>query len=221
MENIGIDLKGLKVYDFDQIKERLFLKLLNEEVHREIVEKGPSVRIVDLVAVYGLLLNSDEEGCMTMHVNHQMLERWGIEEAKLFEWALENTRKLFGVKMVPLSKVIKGYLNADDVKGIQSEGLNDEMYVITNKDGSYGASMILMPNVLNALAEKIGKDLILIPSSVHEMMAFGADDKYSVKLLNELIREVNKTLNPLEVLAEHAYFYSRKADKLSIAKEIF
>lgn len=218
MENIGIDLKELKIYEFEEIKERLFFKLLNQEACSEIIEKGPIVRILDLVGVYGLLLNTDDEGSMTMQVNHKMFERWGVGEEELFRCALENTKNIFGIKVVELSKIFEEYVHSLNIEGLDKDSLSEEMYVLTNDNSTYGATTVLVPEVLKKLSTKLGRDLILIPSSVHEMMAFGYDDKYSIHELNNLIKEVNSTMNIAETLSDHAYLYHRADDKLSIPK---
>lgn len=43
-----------------------------------------------------------------------------------------------------------------------------EMYVLSNKDKQYGAVYMFDTKVMSKIAEEIGGDLVVIPSSIHE-----------------------------------------------------
>lgn len=49
------------------------------------------------------------------------------------------------------------------------------MYVITNESKLFGATSMLYEETLYELAEKIGSDLYILPSSIHEVIAVSAD----------------------------------------------
>ena len=44
------------------------------------------------------------------------------------------------------------------------------MYILTNSRQTNGASAILYPGVLSSLAKKLGGNMLLIPSSIHEFL---------------------------------------------------
>ena len=48
--------------------------------------------------------------------------------------------------------------------------MNLKMYVLTNRRGIYGASFIADKQVLGSIAEKLGGDFAILPSSVHELI---------------------------------------------------
>lgn len=52
---------------------------------------------------------------------------------------------------------------------------DQQMYVISNDKGINGAVSMLYEDGLHDLAEKLGSDLFILPSSVHEVIAISAN----------------------------------------------
>ena len=76
---------------------------------------------------------------------------------------------------------------------------------------------MLRKDVIKAFTERIGRDVYIIPSSVHELLLYPANENAIVPEINSMINEVNRNvLNPIDVLSDHAYFYSRELDDISI-----
>ena len=50
------------------------------------------------------------------------------------------------------------------------------MHIMTNKYQINGASVLLYHGLLDGLAEKLGTDLYVIPSSIHELIIMPAED---------------------------------------------
>jgi len=87
------------------------------------------------------------------------------------------------------------------------------MYILTNSRQTNGASAILYPGVLSSLAKKLGGNMLLIPSSIHEFLVMPLDSDIAVCNLSEFICEVNSTeVRDEEVLGERYYIYDSKTD---------
>ena len=48
--------------------------------------------------------------------------------------------------------------------------LSSPFYVLTNIQGINGAVCLLYPQVLKNFAEEAGRDIIILPSSIHEVL---------------------------------------------------
>lgn len=111
----------------------------------------------------------------------------GITEEELWECATENTRKETHAEMTPFGMVI-----------------------ITSKNINYGASGVLFKENIESAARMIGKDiteLILIPSSIHEVIVF-SDENITMDEVNEFIKQANSDtsiISPEEVLCDKAF----------------
>ena len=86
-----------------------------------------------------------------------------------------------------------------------------EMYVLTNVAGINGASAILYNGILERFANRLNKDLYVIPSSIHETIIIPKEPDISVESLRELVCDVNNSeVQEDEVLADCVYEYSRQ-----------
>ncbi len=84
------------------------------------------------------------------------------------------------------------------------------------------AFRILIPEVLEAVAEKAGGDYYIMPSSIHEVMITKGQDVDAGMLgsMQETLREGNRSLLALgaeEVLTDNIYRYSHRDRTLTIA----
>lgn len=101
----------------------------------------------------------------------------------------------------------------------EEEFRNTNMIVMTNSIGIYGASAILYPGLLEALAQELERDIYVIPSSVHEMILIPAENKCVYEDLSLMIHEINQRfVPPDEVLSDQVYVYIREENKF-ITKE--
>ena len=87
------------------------------------------------------------------------------------------------------------------------------MYILSNQTHLNGAASILYQNVLKDFAEKQGKDLFILPSSVNELIILNDQGQDPGQLL-EIVKEVNRTQVPQsEFLSDSVYHYSAGEDQ--------
>ena len=95
--------------------------------------------------------------------------------------------------------------------------MDTALRVITTEDGMYGASAVMYPGVLETAAQ--GRNLFLIPSSIHEFLCLEDDGNQLPIWIEEIIRCVNsEEVAPEEVLSDHLYYYNAKEKKTSIIR---
>ncbi len=100
--------------------------------------------------------------------------------------------------------------------GIPEEELPDNnMYVLTNDEGFEGASALLHPELFEEAAEEVEDNVIIIPSSIHELLCVPMS-VISVKDAAEMIVEVNESqVAPEDVLSTHPYIYWRETKNIT------
>ena len=85
------------------------------------------------------------------------------------------------------------------------------MTVITNVQGINGAAAIFYPDQMDKIAEGLGGDYFILPSSVHETLVVPDDGKMSFLELRSMVTEINATMvNPSERLTDEVYHYDSK-----------
>lgn len=168
-------------------------------------------KFLDLYICYSLrlALQEDKEPAL-LFVNNKMLGIWGTSRDEMAGQAMENMKN-DGYKITSIHEILKGMGN-----GVQP-GPPFPLYVLTNQAMAYGAAGILDHGMVSGLARKLGADLFLIPSSVHEILLLPDDGQTRVEELNRMVMEVNDSqVAPRERLSDRVYRYNRELDKIEI-----
>lgn len=200
--------------DFTQVKERLYHKLVHYEKNKKMLEDVPHIRWNDLAVVFYYAMEQDVVGRATITIRKEHLAIWKQEEGMLFAIAQENMRRDMPELLVPMKELL------EEMTGVELEKQYDvPMYVLTNKEKIFGASVLLYSEKLQKLAEKTGKNLLILPSSVHEVLLMPDEEDREYGFYRQMVEEVNTTqVDPEEVLSYSLYCYDRQKKEI---KEIF
>lgn len=218
------------------VKERIVYRLVSLEKNREYLTCMPH-RIVgeDLAVVFALLWEKDSFGMMTIKVKDEYMHFWGISEEELWNLATINTPKLFPVIMERIEDVLIRILKKQlEAEGIvfdedawnrqlevharqikEKKNMKCQVYVLSNACKTWGASAILYPEVLKELSKKLGGDLLILPSSVHEVIITRWDNGADYDKMAEMVKEINQIeVLPEEILSDSVYLYRSEDDSL-------
>ncbi len=200
--------------DFTQVKERLYHKLVHYEKNKKMLEDVPHIRWNDLAVVFYYAMEQDVVGRATITIRKEHLAIWKQEEGMLFAIAQENMRRDMPELLVPMKELL------EEMTGVELEKQYDvPMYVLTNKEKIFGASVLLYSEKIQELAEKTGKNLLILPSSVHEVLLMPDEEDREYGFYRQMVEEVNTTqVDPEEVLSYSLYCYDRQKKEI---KEIF
>lgn len=199
----------------DGDKNRFFLKVVGYEKNREQLQGYAYEQYLDMAVTLRYMVGDDENGIASAPVSIDMLQRMGIARSEAMEAAKENTRKMFPEKISDMKEIIAELTGEED---IYDEEIPDNlMLVISNDRGINGATNIIYPDVLEKAAEKLGGELYVFPSSIHELIAIPAvtgepeEFQYMVSMINR-----NEVM-PQEILTDSVYRYDAVEKKLTIA----
>lgn len=200
--------------EFAQVKERLYHKLVHYEKNKKMLEDVPHIKWNDLAVVFYYAMEQDVIGRATITIRKEHLAIWKQEEGMLFAIAQENMRRDMPELLVPMKELL------EEMTGMELEKQYDvPMYVLTNKEKIFGASVLLYSEKLQELAEKTGKNLLILPSSVHEVLLMPDEEDREYDFYRQMVAEVNTTqVDPEEVLSSSLYCYDRQKKEI---KEIF
>lgn len=134
--------------------------------------------------------------------NKAILERANITEDTLWRCAMNNT-----VREAELVSMMKVICELQDIPYYEELDEESPMYVLTNKDKFRGASAILNKQLLVEFAEKYhASKLVVIPSSIHEMIIMPYTNELSIDDLKSFVANVNLTaVDPTEQLTDRVY----------------
>lgn len=209
----GFDYDEITSLDhWEAVKDKIFPILLSTSMNEELLKKLVSRKFLDLSIVYVIRLTSNNSDTGSVKITHELLKGYGVSEHALYAQAMTNM-DLEGYAIQDIVSVLKSMgLNSENLD-MDRDTMDPQMFVLSNRNKLYGAAGMLN----NRLLQSIGRDLYILPSSVHETILIPADPGTSVEQLNQMISEVNYTqLDPEERLSDHAYFYDFKTNKVSI-----
>ena len=94
---------------------------------------------------------------------------------------------------------------------------DEQMFVISNTSKVNGAASMFYEDVLSDLAEKMGTNLYILPSSIHESIAVSAK-MGNPEHLAEMVAEINAgQVTPEEQLSDHVYLFNAEEKTLTLA----
>ena len=196
-----------KIMDISKVRPHIKMKLINYEENRELLEAVPYIQILDLAVVFIVVLETEDEYQFgTILVHNGFLDYWEIEVDSLYEIAKENMRNDF--QTIPMENIITAVIDEALVDECIEE-MKFDMFVLTNYTRLHGAVGMLQTELLNAIMKKYKtKKLIILPSSVHEVLLVPYNKDMEETDFKTMVREVNETqLEPEEYLSNNVYVY--------------
>ncbi len=204
--------------NFENAKNNLVLRVVNKERNQSLLLDVPHRDFLeDLAIVYYCYYDKHAAGQYSILVHNHHMEVWQTNEETLYQIAMENTPKLLPSKFCNMYEALSHMepedMDIDDLSYLP-------MHVLTNKLRTNGASVLAYPKLMDRIAGMLKHDLIIIPSSIHEVLVVPMDDGYHFDFYSDMINEVNTTqLHPEEILSSHPYYYFREEGFCPISNE--
>ncbi len=204
-------------YAWDDVKDKLFCRIVNKERNQERLKNSPHMEYLDLAVTVRVLQKKDEKGIASSEVDYKWLELLGVSEEELFAQAKMNTETLFPIKREKLVDVILDCMDVPvDLREVMYNKCPCPMYVITNDIGLNGATVILYTNALRDLATDLEVDhFYIMPCSVHECIVMVGDD--DVESMKSIVMTANKdVVTQMDYLADSVYRYDLESDNVEL-----
>lgn len=215
--HMKIDISSFE--NWEQAKTRMCFKLIHKEKNREMLAGIPYMELLDLAIVFYCLIGRDSEGQASVLVENRLMEHWGKSAKDLYDAAKKNTPYLFPYEFESIEQVLARKMGIPEelLTQILPMERKSGMHILSNNSGVNGAASILYNGVLKSIADRLGSDLLIIPSSINEVLILKDNGSFSISEITEMVKEVNtKEVEPEEVLSDHAYRYVRSLDKMVI-----
>lgn len=204
----------------DDIRERLFVEVYNagklEEKLRGVLHECRE----DLVLVYRLSGYDEYFKRDCDLVTEEQMACWGVDAETLKRDAWENTMAKRPPIMIDLQDAScvdfrRNHLENDNPVPLGISPLLD-MFVITNRMNNNGAIYMFNDETMQKIANKIGGNLIILPSSVHETIVYSEEHGMDIRRAKDMVENVNETtLRDAEFLSGEIYRYDKDNHTLS------
>lgn len=198
---------------WDFAKRNVYPFLLSAEGNRELLSGLVSVPVLDLAVIFIIHGIVSGAGWVSVKLTDAMLEGYGVTRQELYYAAMANMEN-DGYSFQDIDYIIGDMLRQEGLEDTGSDMAREkEMFVLSNSSKQYGAAGILNRKLIREFAN--GRDMYILPSSIHETIFVPASDKYSVSELNRIVADINEMQVAVEErLTDHCYFYDAKRDEI-------
>lgn len=219
-----------KINIYEEIKDRIFIRLLPEGDRTSVIEELYTRRLIPGIEIgFNIMLDEAKDGVMSVKIDWKIFNNYLAKtelsqdnfEDLFLENAKESTYKLFPPVIDNMENIIcemlgREYKEVPEDLDQQIENIgniNDykvPMIVLTNRQRTYGANLIIRKDLLQKVAEKLGSNVYILPSSRHEVILVPTSDlNIMPSELKMLVKEINVTeVKEDDYLSDDVYYYS-------------
>jgi hypothetical protein len=194
-------------------RKNIIFQLVNTEWNQDYLSRLPHHSFMDLSIIYSYL--SDDIPLQADIITNESPGLNQISKYELFDLAFVNTRRLLSPVVMPMLEILKNF-EVTGSASLCSEFNN--LLVISNQHGFFGAASIMYKDVLYEISCKLKSDFYILPSSVHECLitpVYLFDNPYE---LMEVVKAVNKeSVKLTERLSNHVYYYDRSTRVITVS----
>lgn len=224
---------------YEQLRDQVVYKVINREKNEELLEAVPWEPFLDMAIVFYCHVPGNSLGNATIMIYNNHLDMWGITKEQLHEDASRNTSRIMPARILSIEKMMASLVSEESLRseerlaakegGTAKEGMVEEngqdileeleesgrMFVLGNTMKLFGAAAVLYEGLLEQIRERLGRNLFILPSSIHEVILIPDDEQQEAEELLQMVCDINATqVEPEEVLTDSVYYFSRKCGKL-------
>ena len=224
-------LTAESVINFEYLKDKIMFRMIHNASNQVLLSDVPHIPYLDLSIIFFLSLERTETGQVTAMIHNSHARMWNVAAKDLWRLARENTPREFPAEIQSMQELLQtmaGDTSQDACDPsllellLQSPIETIPLYVLTNQTGLYGAACMIYQDILKDFAARLEKDLIVLPSSVHEVLLTPDSPDTSYEDLSNMVRTINTQEVPLEdQLSNQVYLYTRSDDRLRIVSNSF
>lgn len=200
--------------ELSDCSNKITYRLVSKERNKQFLESVPHLPFLNMAVVFYIIHHVSKEGMESICVTNELAGKWGLSAKSLYIIAEKNTPILLPPiidTMEHTLELLMGEINCA-IEPAKDSNKPIPMHIMTNKYQINGASVLLYHGLLDGLAEKLGTDLYVIPSSIHELIIMPAEDgSLSLSKLSDMVKEINENhVKEEEILSDCAYYYDHK-----------
>ena len=211
------------IYDFEKIKDDIILRLVNYERNSDKLKDCPYKMYNDLAITFRWMVNHDDIGITTALISNREMDVWKVSVEKLYNIALENTKRLFPGEIIDMRDILGQYLGEDCLEEDENimkqydEGMA-KLYVLTNEQRVNGASCLLYSELIREFAREADSNVYILPSSIHEVILILEKEMDDIDRFKAMVESANGTVvGRLDILSDSVYYYDLEKDIVKVA----
>ncbi len=208
-------------FDYDKIKDKLTVRLLEIKRNRSFLESTPYMTVGHgLAMVCDIKMEDGHEGSWRATVTQSMLEGQNYDKRELFMAAMDNARLIDPPILVDMGQALFAHEGDNLLK--RNEPLPpvdvSNMYILSNEGGRLGSAALFYPETRETIADVLGESYTVLPSSQHEVLIIPDSAGIDREHLADMVKQANESVvEPKDVLSDNIFHYDRDEKKFELA----
>lgn len=200
------------IQTFDMVRDRIVFRLISQKNNETLLTEVPWVPFLDLAVTFYLHLGVRDNNQITSVIHNHQAKLWNLSPEDLYTLAKENTPRIYPSTLSRMEHLLFGW-NEDEGRLKPCETPLPPLYVLTNQAGINGASCLLYDGIIKDFADRIGSDLIILPSSIHEVLLLPDSHTDEYDEFRQMVQNINAEEVPKEdILSDDLYLYCRSSN---------
>ncbi len=208
-----VDTQGFS--DAENVKRKILPRVSSAD-NEEMMARAD---ICYLEPVEGLLtsfylpvaLSKEQEG--SLQITNTLLQTLSISPDEAYEAAVKNMSET--IRITTVEELLAGMF---DVTLEDDPADPPALTVVTTQEKQFGAAAVLAEGLYENLTKRLGSErLVMLPSSIHEVLVTAVDEDADLTAFTNMVREVNESVQPEDRLAENAYLWNKNGVLQAIA----
>ena len=198
----------------EEAKKHITLTVVNTEMNQELLRKTPHFPIADgeISAIPRWYITEEA----SFVVSNEIASRMMMTPDEILRIGQKNVN-CQEFESRPMQDILAEMMGVDP-EDIMPEGATP-MIVVTSQSHIQGSNALLSKKTLDQIHEKYG-DVVICPSSLHEIIALPISDEMKPDEIRSVIRGVNQTqVSKEDFLSDQVFKYDGK--RLSIVGDTF
>ena len=181
----------------EEYKKYVVQMLINTDMNSQLLESAPHREFFDLSLIYRLAIpDANDGGYATALITYEMMNEMGLTLEELDSLAEENSRSNLPTQLFRMGP---------------------ELTMMTTEAKMYGAINLLRTDEIRKLSDEVDGNLYLLPSSVHDVMAFKETEYSKESSYFAMLKSGNEKCNDTdENLSNNIYYYDREKNTIEI-----
>lgn len=203
--DLGLETAWLQ--DYGQVKKSLFIRVNDSQDNAESLRNLPHREMDGLAVSYHIAMEGPNGMEASVPVTYGLMQSYGINENQLHADALASGQALNPPVFMSMAEMMSR------MTGIDAEELapavpDPGLMVLSNEQALYGAGALFYPQMMDQIAERMGSNYFVLPSSVHETLILPDDGLADREALESMVQEINAmAVAPEDRLSDHVYHY--------------
>ncbi len=212
-------MEAYEINSYEQIRPYLRIRLIDMKSNPQALQNTicrPVECGLALTAYMKLPETFAGSGVANIPKSMAMLDEVG--EETIMEDAVSGSCETASVKLCDLREMIfekdpENYLESGNDAG-------GPILVLTTEEGFLGASALFYPGIMEKVADAVGGDYYVLPSSVHEVLVIPGEGMMTANEMAQMVKSINETqVEPQDRLCNRVMRYSADTHELMVAAD--